>query len=264
MPELWKANGDELIYTKEVENRQQVVCMIKAWVSAIRSYRRDLSKPGRLDLKSFGWVAGFPVLNSEIIFSSGNIDAAYEADSRLRNFYLIEQWYEKPTLRDNLIRDFIGPSLDAGFRLSQLATAQRMPISLDLAWLLATSQFPDSADHNFESLQLRYGARKVLKGVLGDQPVPHFWLDLMHDDKLIRAENKLLNAAPLSISASDIRSFCTEYYDRNPNHMFRPFIWKDKDYSFAELPENYVEKLKSWKDLWEREKGRYALDVLRS
>jgi len=86
-PEQWKAIGDELIYTKEIENRQQLVTTIRAWVSAIREYRKELDKPGRLDVKSYCWTAGFPVLNSEVVFSRGELeDDKYKEDARLRNF----------------------------------------------------------------------------------------------------------------------------------------------------------------------------------
>lgn len=261
MPELWKANGDELIYTKEIESRRQLVAVIRAWTAAIKSYRVELNKPGRLNVKSFAWVAGFPIHNSEIVFSNDSTEGeAFEADSRLRNFYLIERWYEKPTAREGMVRDFLGPSIDAGFRLSSLAAAERMPISFDLAWLLATAQYPDSAEQNFESLHMRYGGRKVLRGVLGEQPVPHFWLDLMHDDPLIISENKLARSEASPVSSSDVKAFCGTFYDGHKDQMFRPFIRTDTDYSFSEYPEDYIEKLKSWKNLWEKEKGRYALE----
>jgi hypothetical protein len=260
-PELWKASGDELIYTKEIESRQQILAVLRAWIKAIKEYRKELNKPGRLNAKSFAWVAGFPVHNSEIVFSSESMDDnLFEADSRLRNFHLIERWYEKPASRQKLVRDFIGPSIDAGFRLSHFATAQRMPISFDLAWLLATAQFPDNADQNFESLHMRYAGREILKGVLSDQPVPLFWLDLMHDDQLVLDENKLSHLDTHPVSSSHVRAFCGTFYDRNKDQMFRPFIRTDSDYSFSAYPENYIEKLKDWRTLWEKEKGRYALE----
>lgn len=77
-PELWKANGDELLYSKRISEVHQVVATVAVWITALRRYRKQLQQHGSpLDVKASGWLAGFPVNNSEVILDlseEGNSD----------------------------------------------------------------------------------------------------------------------------------------------------------------------------------------------
>ena len=42
-PEFWKSNGDELLYTCDLETRAQAVDAIRIWMSALSAYRSDLA-----------------------------------------------------------------------------------------------------------------------------------------------------------------------------------------------------------------------------
>jgi len=135
-----------------------------------------------------------------------------------------------------------------------------MPISFDLTWLLATAQYPDDASKNFEAFHIRYQGREPLKGVLGGEPVPHFWLDLMYDDQLIHTEHQLAHENVFDCDSSHIKAFCAQFYAANEEHIFKPFIRTDSDYVFSKYPENYGEKLRAWRSRWEKEKKRYDLE----
>lgn len=43
-PALWKANGDELIYIKEIKNRKELYGCLDAWYSTVIEYRAELHK----------------------------------------------------------------------------------------------------------------------------------------------------------------------------------------------------------------------------
>jgi hypothetical protein len=41
-PEIWKANGDELIFTKELTDRREMYVVIVSWAEAIGKYRSEI------------------------------------------------------------------------------------------------------------------------------------------------------------------------------------------------------------------------------
>jgi len=60
-PELWKTNGDELVYTVVLNKAEHVAYVLAAWTKALRNYRNDLIKQNHdLDVKGTAWLAGFP------------------------------------------------------------------------------------------------------------------------------------------------------------------------------------------------------------
>src|SRR5208282_2775059 len=109
-PSFWKANGDELIFVKELSDRKEILGCIDAWLKALISLRPQLVASG-LDIKATAWTAGFPVTNSELIFQvhPGTPDTPFEDDSRLQQFNFLENWHENPDSQNSLVMDFIGP-----------------------------------------------------------------------------------------------------------------------------------------------------------
>ena len=256
-PSLWKANGDELIYVKDLNSRLELYSCLRAWIDSIKQYRVDHSKPSRLDIKATTWTAGFPVFNTEVVFFSNVSTAKYQYlyDSRLRHFELLQLWYDKPDMRSKLIRDFVGPAIDMGFRFATLSTPRRLVISLDIAWLLATASLPNKDGQEFAGLKMRYGGQSELKGVFSGRPYPYFWLDIMSDDKLTIAEGSLLEE-PKSPSSDNVRHFCEAFYDSNRISLIRPFL-VDDDYRYTEIPDRYFDTLQFWKGKLQDETDKY-------
>jgi hypothetical protein len=259
-PELWKANGDELIYVKELSDRRDLFLCIHAFVQALQKYREELRKGGRLDIKGTCWTAGFPISNVEVIFERDvrRQVGEYADDPRLRQFYLRELWHHPlPSARENLIRDFIGPSVDTGFRLTTLATPRKLPISVEVAWLLSTAHLPQgAAKKGIHWFPMRYDGRKELKGVLGGKPYPVFWIDVLEADKTARAEDKLLPLSPL-VSDHDVSAFCDAFLDEQKGHLFNPFIVDETDEQYGELPAHFGDTLLMIADRYAAEKKRY-------
>lgn len=263
-PELWKANGDELIYVKEINDRREVHGCVWAWANAIQEYREELKKQGRLDLKGTVWFAGFPVLNSEIVFADPGLEAqehAFPDDSRLRQLGLRDLWERQPEMRRHLKRDFIGPSIDAGFRLASLATPRKLILSIDIAYLLSTAVLPPemTTDSDFGLFEFRYDGRMSLKGVLNGKPYPVFWVDILRHDRLTSVEDKL-SVAPVLNNAQTVKEFCEEFYNGHADQLFRPFIKQENEQQFPKIPENYDGFIQSLEERWESEKQRYELE----
>ena len=252
-PSFWKANGDELIFVKELVDRKEILGCIDAWLKALKAVRQLLMPKG-LDAKATAWTAGFPVTNSELVFQSGPVssDVPFEDDPRLQQFFLLERWHQDPNAQ-NLVMDFIGPSVDIGFRLTSHATPRRFVISVDIAYFLATTHF--SPDIDISDPSIFYGGRTELKGVLGGKPYPIFWIDAAAGEKFEQAEDVLLKVMPSQ--KGDVEKFCLEFYKRNSASMFLPFIFKESGSEYKRFPDNYVEALEHICAKWEAERERY-------
>lgn len=119
-----------------------------------------------------------------------------ETDSDWENAELFKLFREgSPTVS----RDFIGQSIDTGFRVGTEATARKLTLSVELAHMLSKvcvdliaepSLLPtlDSRDFKFY-----FDGRVALKGVLGGIPYPVIWLDTEPRRAIYQAEDALMN-----------------------------------------------------------------------
>ncbi|MBF0156806.1 MAG: hypothetical protein HQL57_06430 [Magnetococcales bacterium] len=156
-PELFKALGDEAIFFKEITQSRQVLYTLHAFLKTVRSCRKILKEhslsESKLDLKTTAWGVQLPTINTELVAHEiwtqlthvmsiyGWLDLRHSMDCfELANILSVE--YAKKRCRDESVQaipiDIIGPAMDLGFRLTSKATPERMPISADLALIVAT------------------------------------------------------------------------------------------------------------------------------
>ena len=185
-PKLWKALGDELLFWKECQSHDEICGIIQVWRKTLNDFRGGWSH-SELKFKSGAWLVGSPVRNWEVAFLRGepnNADRNYLGDSISYNFNLLKQYYDTNCERKIDI-DFIGPSMDCGFRLLSLATEEKFILSADLAYLLAQnhSQWGINFKDGYPSLTFFVDKTVSLKGVTSvDKEYPVFWLKAMPDD----------------------------------------------------------------------------------
>ena len=137
-PQLWKSAGDELIYLKVLTDHREALACVLCWKRTIEEYRVQLKKQyPALDLKSTSWVAGFPITNADIVFSKNIILESIrdDDDAVYTNLYLLHEYFKKPDDK-NLTKDFIGPSIDTGFRLCASSNPRKFVVSVELALML--------------------------------------------------------------------------------------------------------------------------------
>lgn len=175
-PRVWKAAGDELIFCWRLTHPEQATVAVRAFRDAIREY--DDILPKEISLKAAAWLAGFPITNTQIILSE-NEDASNHAhdDDPIKVASTLAGLIPRKTAASwnpNGI-DFIGPSIDTGFRLCQLASPQRFVISIELAFMLAKWQktIVDAP------LAYHYHGYHTMKGVLDGKAYPIIWIELM-------------------------------------------------------------------------------------
>ncbi|MEO5331885.1 MAG: hypothetical protein H7839_07655 [Magnetococcus sp. YQC-5] len=170
-PKLWKAAGDELIYSQLMLDSYQVCLAVRAWIEAAKFFRNDLrNKFPSLDVKMTAWTASFPVINTEIVLES-DPNKVLSKNGTIRSnvltsmFNKLNDYYSKQNPEKiNAFLDFIGPSMDIGFRLCGLSSQRQMPISVELAFILSSVQ--KNSKNNLDNLddfsepKLRYTGKK--------------------------------------------------------------------------------------------------------
>ncbi len=205
-PVLWKAIGDELIFYVSVTCELHIAAAVVAWIEAVERFRKETLKDFPVNLKAAAWVATFPYPNREIAIPlrRGPLDAttsvetspsvraarAYSQGEATGRNEAIVRTYEPGDL--NYVLDFVGPSVDLGFRLSSLATPRKMVISAKTAEVLADQCLPASS----ELFSIYYEHPIELKGI-GGESYPWFWLDAMPGDPFYVAEDKASGRRPV-------------------------------------------------------------------
>lgn len=203
----WKFSGDEILFWTRLTKSAQVISHLAAFKDAVSKFPSAWQDKGvPLKLKATAWLAGFPVTNTEIEIPAGSSHSL----------------------------DFIGPSIDLGFRIARFADTQRFILSADLA-LMALD-----AIHNTEvagdSFHFHFHGKESLKGVIGNEPYPIVWLDVF-DGKQTR-EEQLLGIKRES-KPQILRDFLLEFLEKTPG-LIRPFIDGDSDAKYGQIPESHV------------------------
>ncbi|PZQ21222.1 MAG: hypothetical protein DI569_12720 [Sphingopyxis macrogoltabida] len=142
--DIWKAMGDEVIFTAEPQDADEAVSILRALIRAMTLYEGKYFDRLPLRLKGTAWLVEFGEQNIELDI------AELAAGDGARHI------------------DYIGPDVDLGFRLSKYARPSSLVISLDLLEQLL------GAD-NAGGLAFHLVGRDELKGVMFGRPYPVIW-----------------------------------------------------------------------------------------
>ncbi|MBF0373096.1 MAG: hypothetical protein HQL39_06715 [Alphaproteobacteria bacterium] len=224
-PHLWKALGDELVYRVAVEDKHVIAATVQAFVKTVWETRETVRSPSKehLDLKGTAWVADFPARNAVI-----------PLDGLLNG--LRDPYQDTPISSESPSNDFIGPSMDAGFRIGKVASRRRMALSVELALILASAQ----SERRGYTFLFGYDGREELKGVLGGESYPLIWLDVEDDPKRRKAnrhESAMLRA-PAEVAPDTVLDFCKSYIDSSP-WMELPLLKAAGDTEFTKVPDSH-------------------------
>ncbi|CAA7621750.1 conserved hypothetical protein [Magnetospirillum sp. LM-5] len=251
-PVFWKTLGDELLYTKVLTHHSEALTCLYAWIKAVGRYKDSLKEKSllsQLSVKCTAWLAGFPINNSEVIVSTqGNpISPIAGTDHVFENMTLLDNWYNQSAkIKREGVLDFVGPSIDIGFRLAGHSTKRKMAISVELALLAVSAQFNAIAPDNHKPLRIFYGGGTALKGVLDGEPYPWFWIDLSRDDERNTLEENLF-----SDNKEAIKTFCLSFFEGHPDFV-KPYICGGNDNLFHDRPKSHPDLqqalLSGWTD----------------
>ena len=167
-PELWKINGDELLFTELVytEPEQQAAALQSSLSTFIKLvHETDKRYVGEgLGVRACVWTAGFPLRNKRLQIVQGGIELL--GDDAGRSDPETGPGRSVPVT----VNDYIGQDMDLGFRLAANAPPGRVVCSLDLAeYALGLP--------GLQALSVWHVGWTRLKGILDGQPYPLFWLE---------------------------------------------------------------------------------------
>jgi len=251
-PSLWKTNGDEIIYKCEIKDHRQMMRLVADWKNTIEKFMADSTQG--VKVKGVAWLAGFPVLNKEFVVFSGKTDFSRndEFDDVISaNFNSLEKFSK--TGRD--VIDYIGPSMDIGFRLGSQSTQKIFVVSVELAYFILNYRI--SAGFNKE-LALYYLKAQNLKGVLGEKSRYPIFYFLQEDgtsgDAFERAENAVLQKKHTD---EELEEIINSFFDKNEAYLYRPFIYSTTSSEKLYKPtEKYMKALEDLRSKFERDKQR--------
>lgn len=227
-PSVWKSVGDELLFYKKIDNIHTVKEIIKGTIQSIEIYNdKYIKRNFPLGLKATAWIAGFPVINAII----------------------------DKIAADNTI-DFIGPSIDIGFRISKMSSLSKFYISVELAYILSDTM--SSSEYN-KFNNIHYSGDIELKGVFNNKPYPAIWIDV--GGKCDKIKNNLL--AIKKCSKREIVQLTKVFIQdiNDPLLISIPYVKNKTKYSYNKPPQKHVEILnnlkkisivekKKWEDLY--------------
>lgn len=265
-PELWKLKGDEVLFSHLIGSEIEIPYYVGAWLRALRrfpdEFRRQVSndastpecKGPNLEIKGTAWIGGFPVTNREIAYpvrfwttTAGTLPDFPESigDDIIQNYWLLNYWYERLDLRHNFIKDYVGPMIDSGFRLTGLSTPRKAAISIELAYFLAKSQ---SVLPKERFLPIVYEGRVQIPGVLEDNPYPFLWLDTM---RMLSDEERLDDLIYPNYASSDkLLIYCQKFFEHHHDLLRVPFVWDGTDEHYRALDNDFKKKLETMLDKW--------------
>jgi len=233
-PVFWKSAGDELLFVKEITHPLQCLSAVLAFkdVQAEQDENLQRRSGGRLRLKATAWLAGFPNLNKEIplVGSHAADTGPHDDDTMLRIARS-----ERGTLPHQ--RDFVGPSIDLGFRLTELATPRRFVVSVELAYVLADMMVQS---HLMDRLNLQVEEGRVLKGILNDKEYPLIWIDALSHRPARTNLEKLMSRT--TSSADVLRDMCGQFIADEPI-LVMPYIVAGDGCVYGTVPPEHSEKL---------------------
>lgn len=222
--EVWKFSGDEILFQAEICSHKEALSHVWVFKSAIKSFDERWHGK-RLSLKATGWLAGFPVTNREVTLQL-----------RAREDEVV-------------LRDFIGPSIDLGFRLTRFSNKNRFVVSADLAILLLDAIGGTSLLH---PCKLFYQGKEILKGVNSGLPYPIVWVHMRDGEP---SPEELLLGVRYDVKHDILKTFLYEFLDSSVESpsLRLPFIFGDSDPRYNQVPKEFADE---WTKLQESDPER--------
>jgi hypothetical protein len=260
-PSFWKTIGDEICFSKLVTSDVCLLAALEAWTQTLVKVRKMLKEHDPdLDVKSAGWLAGFPIHNTEIILAanSKSEQSLKDADDDFvyNALLLLERYYENSGAgTEGLTQDFVGPSIDTGFRIAAHATPRKMTISVELAYMCADASLRlkesktgtrQQARDRIVDVTFGYDGRIPLKGVMGGSHYPILWLDLDTTDgkasQLNDSESKILNNS-YKDKTKEFKDFCCNFIDHHSAYLCKPYVLDDKENNvLGDVPPHHADQ----------------------
>lgn len=189
----WRIIGDEVVYFALITN----ISLISEHAKICLNIVKDFNKNNNLKIKATSWLAGFPI-NNIIIYED-------EKKTLFGN--------RRDLLPYNQKINFLGSSIDTGFRISKFASINKYVLSIDLAYTL---MFLEKENKN-NYLDFYFDGKKQTKG-LKENEYPIVWLSVDKPQEL-----KLEKPNPCNLN--ELYEWSFQYMKKT--NIYLPFIAND-------------------------------------
>jgi class 3 adenylate cyclase len=159
---IWKYIGDEILFYRRIADRNNIEHTVKAVFRVLDAYTTQLAASNKfadaaphISIKAFAWMA--PVMS---YVDSPQPEAVFDEIARALPG-------DDQVIEESGRLDFLGPNIDAGFRLAQFARQKQLVLSAALARYLVESRVSEN--------NLRIAGFSQLKGVAGGALYPGIW-----------------------------------------------------------------------------------------
>lgn len=188
--QLWKVVGDEMIFTSVVRSEKEVANAVGLWLMAMDQYEDQTSKTDRDRMQTHGgaFVGTFPGPDSHVFIERDPSEESAQSQAGAVDMNYAAAASYDPAKH---LFDYLGPSIDTGFRVLAHSNARFFTLSVEVAWAIAEHQDHDQAPWGSEDLPLTLKEWKDLKGVWSARPYPIFAIDRQFSDPVHEAERNL-------------------------------------------------------------------------
>jgi hypothetical protein len=203
---FWKAVGDELLFTINIEHESEVYYVVNAWVAAMLQYEAELatknseenSPKNKMKTKGGAFIATFPDPDYVVAVPTAPMELDSERDVVVRNEEMKKA--DRSGDEPHLI-DFLGPSIDTGFRVIAICSQRYFTMSLEVAWAMAYHRVHHDRKDSIDGLLLL--AEKEMKGVWNGREYPVFALDRHREDQIVKSIGAVHNKPPVPLLEVD-------------------------------------------------------------
>lgn len=169
---LWKAIGDELIFSIRIRSERECSDAIDVWLAAMRAFETEhLVGKTLMTLKGGAFLATVPSPDRRVAIprAVGSADRS-QLDAEAVNEQTLNYATDENAFAAEFAMDFVGPSIDTGFRVLKYASRRYFVLTVEAAHILFKHYSNEEMDHRHAYL---VGTHE-LKGVWGGQPYPVF------------------------------------------------------------------------------------------
>lgn len=168
---LWKAIGDELIFSVRLQSEKECSDAIDAWLATMLMFEtQHLLGKTPMTLKGGAFLATVPSPDRRVAIprTVQIVDDRSQRDAEATN----EATLNNAEASGDFAMDFVGPSIDTGFRVLKFASRRYFVLTVEVAHLLF-KHYSDGVQGDRRAYLL---GTHVLKGVWSGQPYPVFAL----------------------------------------------------------------------------------------
>lgn len=172
---LWKAIGDELIFSVRIQSEQECSDAVDVWTATMLEFEiQHLLDKTTMTLKGGAFLATVPSPDRRVAIprTVQISDGGSQRDAVAANETTLNGAAAASDFAVNFAMDFVGPSIDTGFRVLKYASRRYFVLTIEVAHLVF-KHYNDQVRTNGRAYLL---GTHVLKGVWSSQPYPVFAL----------------------------------------------------------------------------------------